>query len=220
MSLDARKNFCKVLVSTGYNASATSIVLASGDGSKLPTAPFNLTWFDGTTYSDPSDDPNVEIVRVTNIATDTLTITRAQEGTSAATHNTALSQYEMILGVTKKTLDDIDARTAVVQVAYASTVTVDASTGGTFELAALTGNLTLANPTNPIDGQVISFIVPQDSTGSRTVTLGNNFIIPSSATSPLSWSTAANVFDILAAKYRASTQKWEIVSFVFGYPNS
>jgi hypothetical protein len=109
MSLDARKNFCKVLVSVGYNASATSVILASGDGDKLPVAPFNVTWWNASDYADPSDDPNVEIVRVTDVTSDILTITRAQESTSAKTHNIALKQYEMILGVTAKTLDDIES---------------------------------------------------------------------------------------------------------------
>lgn len=40
-----------------------------------------------TNYPDPSDDPYVEIVRVTGISTDTLTVTRAQEGTSASNKN-------------------------------------------------------------------------------------------------------------------------------------
>jgi hypothetical protein len=109
MSFDAHKNLCKVLVSTGYNASATSVVLASQDGAKLPAVPFNLTWWDATNFSDPADDPNVEIVRVTAITSDTLTITRGQEATTAKTHNTALAQYEMLLGITAKTLTDIES---------------------------------------------------------------------------------------------------------------
>jgi hypothetical protein len=96
MALDGVKNFSKVSTSTGYDASATSIVLASGHGAKLPdpaTANYNLTWWDATTYPSPEDDPNVEIVRVTGKSTDTLTVTRAQEGTSASTKNTGGSTY-------------------------------------------------------------------------------------------------------------------------------
>lgn len=108
MAFDAHKNFCKVLVSMGYNASAVSIILASGHGAFLPVAPFNLTWWDSTDYVDPSDDPNVEIVRVTAITVDTLTIMRGQEGTDASTHNIVGSQYEMVLAVTAKMLTDIE----------------------------------------------------------------------------------------------------------------
>lgn len=110
--MDGVKNFAKVTVSTGYDASATSIVLSSGHGAKLPdptTANFNLVWWNFTDYPDPSDDPNVEIVRCTAKSTDTLTVTRGQEGISASTKNTSGKTYKMILGVTAKMITDIAA---------------------------------------------------------------------------------------------------------------
>ena len=100
MALDAAKNFAKITVSTGYDASATSIVLTAGHGARLPAAPFNIVWWDSTNYPDPSDDPNREIVRCTVISTDTLTVTRAQESTSATTKNTGAAVYKMIAGLT------------------------------------------------------------------------------------------------------------------------
>ncbi len=110
MSLDNTKNFAKVTVSTGYASTDTSIVLSSGNGAKLPTAPFNATWWNSTDYADPSDDPNVEIVRVTAISTDTLTVTRGQEGIAASTKNTAGKTYKMIAGITAKVINtDIPA---------------------------------------------------------------------------------------------------------------
>ena len=109
MTLDARINFGKVVVSTGYDASATSVTLVSGEGAKLPaTTPYNLVWYNNTTYLDPADDPNREIVRCTARTSDVLTITRAQEGTTATSKNAAGCVYKMLAGGTKKTLDDID----------------------------------------------------------------------------------------------------------------
>lgn len=105
MALDNFKNFAKVTVSIGYDASAVSIVLTTGHGAKLPTVPFNAVWWNSTDYSDPSDDPNVEIVRVTARSTDTLTITRAQESTSASTKNTGGKTYTIIAGLTAKTFN-------------------------------------------------------------------------------------------------------------------
>ena len=105
MSLDNTKNFAKVIVSTGYDASATSIVLNSGNGALLPAVPFNAVWWNSTDFPDPTDDPNIEIVRVTTIATDTLTVTRAQESTTAHTHNTASKTYKMIAGLTAKSIN-------------------------------------------------------------------------------------------------------------------
>ena len=103
--MDNFKNFAKVTVSTGYDAAATSIALTAGHGTRLPAAPFNATWWNSTDYPDPSDDPNAEIVRVTAIATDTLTVTRAQESTTASTKNTASKTYKMIAGLTAKTFN-------------------------------------------------------------------------------------------------------------------
>jgi len=113
MSLfDAAKNFAKVTVSTGYDAAATSIALTSGHGARLPDVPFNATWWNSTDYPDPGDDPNVEIVRVTARATETLTVTRAQESTSASTKNTASKTYSILAGPTAK-LVNVDIPAAI-----------------------------------------------------------------------------------------------------------
>lgn len=110
---DPVKNFAKVTVSTTYDASATSIALTAGHGALLPApataGAYNLVWWNSTDYADPADDPNVEIVRVTARSTDTLTVTRAQEGTSASTKNTASKTYKMILALTKDVMDDVDS---------------------------------------------------------------------------------------------------------------
>lgn len=112
--LDPVKNFAKVTVSTGYDNLATSIVLSSGHGAKLPDpatdGSFNLVWWNSTDFSDPADDSNNEIVRCTARSTDTLTITRAQEGTSATNKNTGGKTYKMILAPTKKLRDDVQTR--------------------------------------------------------------------------------------------------------------
>jgi len=110
--MDLFKNFAKVTVSTGYDAAATSIVLSGGHGAKLPAAPFNATYWNSTDFADPTDDPNVEIVRVTAISTDTLTVTRGQEGITASTKNTASKTYRMIAGLTAKTLNE-DSMSAI-----------------------------------------------------------------------------------------------------------
>lgn len=106
--------------------------------------------------------------------------------------------------------------TTVVSLSYSSTINTNASSGNIFDIT-LTGNATLANPTNPVNGQTIRWRITQDGTGNRAVTLGSKFNIPSSATSPLPWSTAANKMDVLAATYHAGRDKWDVVAFVPGY---
>jgi len=101
--MDNKKNFAKVTVdATGYSSAATSVTLLSGHGLKLPTVPFNAVWWNSTDYSDPSDDPNVEVVRVTTVSTDTLTVTRGQESITATSKNTAGKTYKMLAGLTAK----------------------------------------------------------------------------------------------------------------------
>jgi hypothetical protein len=116
------KNFAIVEVSTGYNSSATSIVLATGQGSRFPdptTESYNAVWFNSTDYASPDLDPNAEIVTVTAKTGDTLTIVRPvlankynREGdeNTAKDHNIAGKQYKMLLAVTKSVVDEIDLR--------------------------------------------------------------------------------------------------------------
>lgn len=120
--------------------------------------------------------------------------------------------------VTKKVAASVLRNPHVVSLTYAATLNTDASAGEIFDVT-LTGNTTLANPTNPVDGKTLRWRIRQDATGGRTVTfpVGTKFNLPSSATSPLPFSTAANKMDVLAATYHAGRDKWDVVAFVMGY---
>ncbi len=110
--LDPVTNFGKATV-TGFNAVATSATVDTGQGARFPQpstdGAFNVTVWNATDYADPSDDPDREIVRVTARSGDVMTITRAQEGTSASAHNTAGKTYKIALAITEKMIADIRA---------------------------------------------------------------------------------------------------------------
>jgi len=147
---DARKNF-EVTVSTAYSAAATSIALQTGDGAKLPQpstdGAFNAVWRNSTDYPDPADDPNVEIVRVTARSSDTLTVTPAQEGTSASTKNTSGKTYKMVLGPTAKTIDD------------------------------LLGSISVQTVSGTLDGSNTAFTVPSSFTGKSIIALNAGILV-------------------------------------------
>lgn len=143
MTLDSIQNFIKLQLLQGYGSSDTSIVVVSG-GSSLPAAPFNMTWWNSTDYPDPSDDPNHEIVRVTNVSGNTLTITRAQEGTSASTKNIAGKTYQLILGITAKMITDIGNN---LQKPWRN-VTVDGTIDGVNTTFTLHGDITPFDPSS------------------------------------------------------------------------
>lgn len=117
MALDPVRNFAKSFLATGIDSSITTIVLNAGDGAKFPDpatlGAYNLTIWDRSAYSDPADDPNREIVRVTVRSTDTLTATRGQEGTTGVAHNTSGHSYGILLGLTALQIANILATFAV-----------------------------------------------------------------------------------------------------------
>lgn len=95
-------------------------------------------------------------------------------------------------------------RGAVTSVAYAASIALNLALSNNFEIAALTGNLTLANPTNLVAGQSGFIILPQDATGSRTISFGSYWKAPGGIASVV-LSTAANSVDALAYYVRNST---------------
>lgn len=107
MTLDPVYNLLKFTVSGTYGSSDTAITITGSVPSALVSGGWNATWFDATDFADPSDDPNVEIVRVTGVSGNTLTVTRGQEGTTASTKNTSGKTYKLILGITAKMITDI-----------------------------------------------------------------------------------------------------------------
>jgi hypothetical protein len=106
--MDAIANFAKAIVFDGnYDDSTIEIDVIEGHGLHFPNAPFNAVWWNVTDYPDPSDDPIVEVIRVTALDEDTLSIDRAQEGTAAHDHNEAGKTYALNAGMTARTITEM-----------------------------------------------------------------------------------------------------------------
>jgi hypothetical protein len=104
-SYDDHKNFPYSTVATAPSpaSSGTSLVVASGEGSRFPDTPFNVTVGPANTVLTPA---NSEIIRVLARSSDTFsTIVRAQEGTSA---RTVVVGDQVFASVTDRTFTDVE----------------------------------------------------------------------------------------------------------------
>ena len=101
--MDAHKNFAYSLITVAPAPASSGTSMTVADGTVFPSAPFNATVW-------PVDElplaANAEIVRVTNIAGNVLTVTRAQESSSA---RTIVVGDQIAATVTNKTLTDIES---------------------------------------------------------------------------------------------------------------
>jgi hypothetical protein len=107
MAIDPVRNFAITTVATVPSPadSGTTLVVASGEGALFPD-PSSSGEFNVVVYpnGEQPTSSNAEIVRVTARTTDTLTIEREQESTSA---RTILEGDVVLMAITKKMVDDI-----------------------------------------------------------------------------------------------------------------
>jgi len=96
-----------------------------------------------------------------------------------------------------------------------SVVSTDTSVADTFTVS-VTQSITI-NCTNGVDGKGTTWLLTQANGGSKTITLGSEFLLPDSASTPLGWSTTVGKTDLLAARYSTILGKWMVVSMVPGY---
>jgi hypothetical protein len=146
--MDITINFGKVEVATGFDADDTTVTLTAGETDYLPaTFPFNLTVWNSTDFADPADAYKVgqaEIVQCTGKAGNDITIVRAQEGTTAVTHNTSGKVYNMVLGMTSQTMTEIATVVDRVLIAETPSGTIDGvNQEFTLSKTPETGSLTL-----------------------------------------------------------------------------
>lgn len=105
------RNFCMVEVKSGYDELAQSVELLDGEALRLPDpaaeGSFNLVWFNYTDYKNPADDPHREIVKVTALSGNFLSIQRGQEGILASTKNAPGRIYKMMLAFTRAAYEEL-----------------------------------------------------------------------------------------------------------------
>jgi hypothetical protein len=130
MAADAHKNAAISVIATAPSpaSSGTSLVVTAGEGARFPLPPFNATvWPPGSqpTYAaGTAIGGNFEIVRVTAVTTDTLTIVRTQENTAA---RVIAVGDQLAATITVKTLTDAEA-SYIIPITYTTRGAVTAAT--------------------------------------------------------------------------------------------
>ena len=148
MPFDAHKNLAVSLVATPPSpaTSGTTIVVTAGDGARFPAAPFNATVWPSTQVPTPL---TAEIVRVTARTADTLTILRAQEGTTAR----AIVAGDVIAHtVTVKTITDLEAGVNFPALRSATDVVADRYVYSGYVIGGVDLALGSGNTVNPSAG--------------------------------------------------------------------
>lgn len=163
--MDKAKNFAKAGVGNGYDSFATEIDVLTALGTRFPEPPFNAVWWNASDFPDPADDPNVEIVRVTAIDEDTLTITRGQEGTDAGDHNSEGKAYFLVAGLTAKVVNEDLVRFSTAQTGDRLVITDPSGD------LAINDALSLDPDTNTLDLLSTDFVsgLYLDNSGSQAV---------------------------------------------------
>lgn len=150
------------------------------------------------------------------------TLTGLVKGNGTSAMTTVTAPAGTIVGttdtqtLTNKTLSSpIIAGTAVVALTFGATINTDVSQGNVFYVT-LTGNATIANPTNSVAGQKIIYRFKQDATGSRTLTWGSIFRFGSDIPTPTLTATPSKN-DYIGFIYNSIDTFWDCIAVARGY---
>lgn len=188
----------------GVLAGDTVITLTSATGIPDPTTG------EVTATLVRASDSAIEIVSVTGVAGNDVTIVRAQEGTTAL----ALANGDTFaMRITAAMLDDMAKKSenqtftkaqrgSITPLTDAASIATDMALNNFFSVT-LAGNRTLANPTNIVAGQSGSIFITQDATGTRTLAYGSYWDFAGGTAPTLS--IAANAVDRLDYVVRTAT---------------
>jgi hypothetical protein len=104
---------------------------------------------------------------------------------------------------------------AVVALTFGTSIAVNAALGNDFRVTLTASTGTIANPSNPVDGQRIDFQLTQGTGGSFTVAWGTGYDFGASGAPTLS--TAAGKIDIIGFIYNAAAGKWLCAGSALGF---
>lgn len=188
------RNNASSTLNSSVNNSTTTIVLTSGGGAQFPSPTgsdyFLLTLFDGNS--------TIEIVKVTARTTDTLTVVRAQEGTTAASFPAgSIAEMRVTRGTLEAFVQGTGPTGTIVgttdtQTLTNKTLTTPVITGYTETVYTLSGT-----DINPANGTVQTKTLTGNTTFTESIADGQSVVLmlnPSTYTTTwptTSWVNAA-----------------------------
>jgi hypothetical protein len=162
-----------------------------------------------TLVSIGATDTAVNYPKITNAATGNPAILSADGETNAAlkldTKGTGVITTGHALVLPINSLTDNGA-----------TIATDASLGNNFRVTALTASVTLSNPTNPTNGQVVTWEVIQNAAAAKTLAFGTTFAFGAELTG-CTISATLSSHDFITAVYNSTTSKWYVRGCLTGY---
>lgn len=208
-----------------YTAQAGDLVPVDATSANVPI----------TLVSAPADGTVISVKMIATASGHTATITcggtdvfnktaGATTATLTLTAQAVLLQYAAATGIWYIVGDDLPlaqldsryvAKVSPVALTDGATIATDASLSTLFRVT-LGGNRTLSNPTNAVDGQLITWSIKQDATGSRTITLDSKFRFGTDITS-ITLTTTPSKTDHIGARYNSADDKFDVIAFVRGF---
>ena len=151
MAFFLKKNCARTTINQvgGIDASVTSLIVT--DASPFPsTGDFLLTIWDKVNFPDPCDDPNNEIIKVTDVIGNVFTIVRGQENTVGSSHtNDQAVEMLITVGIFENIEDEITVALTIPVIGEDLTSQIDGFTD-TFTIT----NIYISNTTSlKLNGQ-------------------------------------------------------------------
>jgi len=103
---------------------------------------------------------------------------------------------------------------AVVSLTDGATISVNASLGNDFRVT-ITGQRSMSNPSNPVNGQRITFQISQGAGGSHTLTWGSAYNFGAAVAPTLS--ANAGETDVFGFIYNAAKAGWLCTGWALGF---
>ena len=134
-----------------------------------------------------------------------MTLPVASIADEALSENVALLNENNVF-TTSETFNK-DIRRSYQTLAYAASLTIDATAGEIVSIGALTGNITINAPTSPARGQRLELTFLQDGTGGRTVTWNAAF--------KTAWQPVPSAGAISSVGFEYDGTNWQMVAGQF-----